>query len=266
MKLILSRKGFDSASGGQPSPIMPDGTLLSLPIPSDDQENSYATLFYKGQSYLEIIDQLRRNHPYHNHAQCHLDPDLRPELRPREDGWKPSFGQMEAPLTHLRNQGVGLGDLFLFFGLYRATEYHNGVLRYKPRSPYLHIIYGYMQVGEVIECEQDVPSWLMVHPHASYHQSWAKNENAIYVASDRLSLVEGMNGAGVFSYRDDRVLTKPGLSRSRWYLPDFFKKVDISYHPNHWRNGYFQSVGRGQEFVMDLTPEIEEWARRIIIE
>ena len=33
MKVVLSRKGFDSASGGCPSPILPDGTLLSLPIP-----------------------------------------------------------------------------------------------------------------------------------------------------------------------------------------------------------------------------------------
>jgi hypothetical protein len=35
MKVILSRKGFDSASGGMPSPILPDGTLISLPIPCD---------------------------------------------------------------------------------------------------------------------------------------------------------------------------------------------------------------------------------------
>jgi len=33
MKIILSRKGFDSSYGGCPSPILPDGTLLSLPIP-----------------------------------------------------------------------------------------------------------------------------------------------------------------------------------------------------------------------------------------
>ena len=34
MRVILSRKGFDSQYGGMPSPILPDGTLLSLPIPS----------------------------------------------------------------------------------------------------------------------------------------------------------------------------------------------------------------------------------------
>ena len=33
MKFILSRKGFDSSNGGIASPILPDGTMLSLPIP-----------------------------------------------------------------------------------------------------------------------------------------------------------------------------------------------------------------------------------------
>ena len=33
VRVVLSRKGFDSSSGGYPSPILPDGTLLSLPIP-----------------------------------------------------------------------------------------------------------------------------------------------------------------------------------------------------------------------------------------
>jgi len=36
MKFILSRKGFDSKSGGYPSPIFPDGSLISLPIPAHE--------------------------------------------------------------------------------------------------------------------------------------------------------------------------------------------------------------------------------------
>ena len=38
MKVILSRKGFDSANGGILSPIFEDGTMLSFPIPSKDVE------------------------------------------------------------------------------------------------------------------------------------------------------------------------------------------------------------------------------------
>ena len=32
-KLIISRKGFDSGSGGRPSPIFADDTMFSLQIP-----------------------------------------------------------------------------------------------------------------------------------------------------------------------------------------------------------------------------------------
>ena len=46
LKVILSRKGFDSSNGGCPSPIMPDNTLLSFPIPSDDGV-SYDELGYR---------------------------------------------------------------------------------------------------------------------------------------------------------------------------------------------------------------------------
>ena len=35
MKLILSRKGFDSTAGGVASPIFPGGEMYSLPIQAD---------------------------------------------------------------------------------------------------------------------------------------------------------------------------------------------------------------------------------------
>ena len=54
MKIILSRKGFDSANGGIVSPIMEDGTLISFPIPSDDKDN-FEDLIYDGQSYTKIL-------------------------------------------------------------------------------------------------------------------------------------------------------------------------------------------------------------------
>ena len=39
MKVILSRKGFDSANGGIVSPILEDGTMISFPIPSNDSSS-----------------------------------------------------------------------------------------------------------------------------------------------------------------------------------------------------------------------------------
>lgn len=47
MKVVLSRKGMDSRAGGIPSPILPDGTLLSLPIPNEKSGVPYGDLVYK---------------------------------------------------------------------------------------------------------------------------------------------------------------------------------------------------------------------------
>ena len=69
MKIILSRKGFDGTrkkygtypNGGIPSLILPDGTLLSLPIPDNGQRNGkpYSDYEYGGESYKSIIEQVK---------------------------------------------------------------------------------------------------------------------------------------------------------------------------------------------------------------
>lgn len=46
MKVVLSRKGMDSRAGGIPSPILPDGMLLSLPIPNEKSGVPYDALVY----------------------------------------------------------------------------------------------------------------------------------------------------------------------------------------------------------------------------
>lgn len=54
MKVILSRKGFDSSNGGIPSPIMPDGTLLSMPI-LDSAGIPFSDIAWKGMTYADIL-------------------------------------------------------------------------------------------------------------------------------------------------------------------------------------------------------------------
>lgn len=265
MKIILSRKGFDSGNGGQPSPVLPDGTLLSLPIPSGDLDNTYSTIMWNGMSYYEIICSLNPRSKINNESHCHLDPDLRQDVRSRMTGWKPAFGQMSSALTLLRNNNISIGDIFLFFGWFKATEIIGGRLVYKKHAPDLHVIYGYLQVGKIIEKKCDIPDWLKTHPHVSYDDSWRKGKNAIFLPSDYLSFQNDMKGSGVLNFRSDRVLTKSGNSRGCWDLPSFFKKVSITYHPNPWQNGYFKSANKGQEFVMEATPEILNWAKKIII-
>ncbi len=265
MKIILSRKGFDSAAGGQPSPIMPDGTLLSLPIPDpDDRYNTFSNLHWNGLSYYEIIKSLNPKTSITPECHCHLDPDIRKEARDRQTGWLPAFGQLGSSLSVLRNNGVSVGDLFLFFGWFRETEFIDGTLRYKHAGRDLHVIYGYMQIGRIIEHREDVPHWLTEHPHTAYEDSWDKGRNAIFLPTNELSILPGKAGCDPLGYRTDRVLTMDGQPRGRWHLPPFFKKVEITYHPSPWKDGYFQSAGRGQEFVMDAIPEIVDWAKGII--
>ena len=73
-RVILSRKGFDSSSGGGPSPILPDGRLVSLPIPSSDQDRYSSVLYEKGRSLGDLMGTLGYEAPPNNC--CHLDPDL----------------------------------------------------------------------------------------------------------------------------------------------------------------------------------------------
>lgn len=59
MKVIFSRKGFDSGYGGMPSPVLPDGTMLSMPIPSKGDLVHYDDLTYGELTYADIIKQLK---------------------------------------------------------------------------------------------------------------------------------------------------------------------------------------------------------------
>ena len=60
MKIILSRKGFDSSLGGYPSPIFPDGKLCSIPIPSRDgfDKYTYSMINYDSTNLGKIVFDL----------------------------------------------------------------------------------------------------------------------------------------------------------------------------------------------------------------
>ena len=126
MRLVFSRKGFDSGSGGAPSPIV-DGRPISLPIPTS--RRSVAT--YAAFGFGEAVELAPRGRIGGNHL-CHNDPMF------RDGRWY--FGQCGAAQAHLANQGVDVGDTFLFFGLF--ADEHTGSRH--------HRIYGYMEVQSVI--------------------------------------------------------------------------------------------------------------------
>jgi hypothetical protein len=149
-------------------------------------------------------------------TQCHVDPDIFESVLPRKVGWKACFGQIAAAQCHWRNQCVGVGDVFLFFGWFQKTKAAKDCIAFDAEAQHQHIIFGYLQIGQVIHQDDDVeiPDWMRAHPHFGYDDS----TNTIYVAREKLSWNEKCPGAGTFSFHKELVLTKEGLqfSRSQW--------------------------------------------------
>ena len=276
MKLILSRKGFDSQSGGSPSPIFPNGTLYSLPIPHDHSEVTYGDLWHGDTNIGEMVADLTCDRIGAN-APAHLDPDINHIAYPRQAGWQPLFGQSGAAQGHLDNQGVQIDDLFLFFGLFQKIEKISGRWCFVRDAPKQHILWGWLQIGEIHKVDdlaKDELPWTCYHPHR--HLSRDKDPtNTLYIASCGLNLGGGpiAQGAGCFLKSHERlVLTNPnGSGVTDWRLPRCFYPDNgnspLTYHPklHRWRHddqyAYLQSASRGQEFVLDLGqyPDVTDW-------
>lgn len=282
MRIILSRKGFDSANGGYPSPIMPDGRMVSLPIPEENSGVQYSQLSLTHEkSYCSLMQDLinhnivlaKNTMALDKNTCCHLDPDIYKNIykdpTKRAEGWRGVFGQVGGEQTHLENQGVKEGDLFLFFGWFRNTlAKENGYVYDKTDKGGRHVLFGYLQIGEIVhkpEIQTGLYAWLDNHPHLNKDIYINSHKNTLYLAAEHLSFAPGLPGYGIFRFSDELVLTKEGETKSKWALPDFFRETYISgQEKNPWKDGYFQSAGIGQEFVMKATPQIEEWARDII--
>ncbi len=279
MRIILSRKGFDSASGGCPSPILPDGSMLALPIPDKSSPVRYADLTWCGRNVGELVERLTRG----KQRSCfgaHLDPDIRRDLRPRKPGWRPALGVRRSAAGHLRNQGVSVGDLFLFWGLFRRVG-DNFAWNGEP----LHVIWGWLQVGTILavdearsQLERKTHAWMRDHPHFAFPVGTPNN--TLYVAGDRLVLPSEVSvdepAAGVFeTYDASRQLTADRERVSAWRLPIWFLprgRPPLSYHQDSARwsvrdgSALLRSAARGQEFVLDAAayPEAMAWAASLI--
>jgi hypothetical protein len=270
-----------------------------LPIPSSKANIPYSQVSKAAMNLGQIVAAI----PGCKNTGCsavHLDPDLENDSLPRINGWRACFGQANAAQGHLAKQGVGKGDLFLFFGLFRdvnvanITSMTSGRIAYLTGSPPIHVLFGWLLVDNVIELEStpsQSPSWLAYHPHARHQSQYPKN-NTVYIAQNTLGSLDpslaGISGGGAF----DKF--KPGLvlsdltkqSRSVWELPDWFMLHSdnpakrLTYRPpvmrksgqNRWinlGNGFCQlrTVGQGQEFVLDCdhySPDATSWAVRIL--
>jgi hypothetical protein len=279
MKIIFSKKGFDTSFGKKPSPIFPDGGMISLPIPDDFSNCPYAAIASPHPSFPSMEQLLSALGCKDNLARgtAHLDPDLRPEAKARLAGWRPVLGQSGSALGHLMKHGVTQDDIFLFYGLFQEVSVEpGGRLRFKGKKR--QIIWGWLQVAEFYYIHEIFKQkkfvWLNDHPHM---QACTRKDDAVFISGDSLRLpsarLQGLPGAGVFDrIRPELVLSYPeGNSFTNWRLPEFFypfpDKTPLTYHDNkkHWhkKDGYcyLDRVSIGQEFILpdEYMPELGEW-------
>ncbi len=282
MKIILSRKGFDSANGRKPSPIFPDGTVFSLPIPSTQDAVRLRDLRHADFDVAAHVHELTRGRLGAENC-VHLDPDIYSTILPRRAGWVPALGQSGAAQSHLAAQGVGPGDLFLFYGWFRETQPSD---KQSASRADRHVIFGWLQIGSVWNINTEREQLLAAHPGVADHPHLAalpkyqdKRNNFLYVAAAELRIPgvaeTGLPGGGAFEQISPaRTLTAPEQSRRYWQLPRWFVKEgrpSLSYHgsPSLWSDLgdclVLKSAAIGQEFVMELPegPEPGNWLRSI---
>jgi len=283
LKIILSRKGFDDQNGQCASPIIGD-ELISMPIPTDESLVKLGSINYRNLNYLKVLNELRPKAGFKD-TYCHVDPDIREGVNPLSQNWKAAFGQIGGDQRHLEAASPGNqfpvepGDIFLFFGKYRNTKYtKDGQLRFV--GPERHMVFGYMQIGKILRCSNkadidEIKNSYKWHPHSDdAHLNDATN--TLYTPTEQLHFLNektgektlvGMKGFGTLKYADKRVLTAPGLTKSKWIIHDWMFNVTISRHSSSniiKEKGYFQSVNIGQEIVVSPNQNVTDWARNVI--
>ncbi len=300
MKIILSRKGFDSGYGGCASPIFPDETMASLPIPdSEEKKQSLQNLQCNGRNLGDVakhlIKSVNASNPLGKCQMVHVDPDLRHCDETGFTGYRQAFGQDGAAQSHLSNQLVGVGDLFLFFGWFRRVEGCGENWSFVSGAPDLHVLFGWLQIGEILAVS-DHPKWcakypwLEDHPHIRHAGRYPPN-NTIYLASENM-LIDGKKtkypGGGAFrTFTPAQQLTDPtqtkSIKRSTWLLPNWFAQRDekgnqlLTYHrnPKRWffdekdsTKARLQTVAKGQEFVLNMNDkslqETNAWLHQLL--
>lgn len=282
MKVILSRKGFDSSNGGILSPIIDNRIMLSLPIPSKDKDPDpkkykdsikYEELTCNGDRLDKILTDLGydlKQKPTSEY--CHLDPDLDPKRRKEQPAnWRPAFGQRRQAAKYLDECNVDEGDLFLFFGGFRhVIKDENGIYQYAKKGNNvndvyygepIHAIWGYMQVDKVVRDPKDIEKFDW-HPHA---KRIGEPHNTIYLAKEKLSFAPDMPGCGIFDYDPKRVLTIPGRTKAIWkkeaaLLNTGRKNCDIS--SKKTPTGIYYA-GIWQEMLLDNNNITQNWAESL---
>ena len=241
MKVVYSRKGLDSSpQGGRGvSPIV-DGRPVSIPIPTRHRASRTT---YGDLGLGDLVARATRGR-LNGSSLCHHDPMF--------EAGRCAFGQTGAAQSHLANNGVGAGDVFLFFGLFGNLD---GTDRH-------HRIFGYLRVEAVIAAGprpgpgRRLRGFSRPHPHTI--GDWQPN-NTIYVGRGATAATDG----GLLR------LSVAGGPASRWSVPPWLRRAGLTYHanPERWGPGHaLNAAARGQEFVSDVSgvAEAAPWLDRVL--
>ncbi|MBQ6270006.1 MAG: hypothetical protein IJK61_07815 [Bacteroidetes bacterium] len=299
IKVILSRKGFDSSNGGFPSLILPekdkDGfrKMISLPIPCCSKCCNYEkcksykysndTRLYNMMSNLyngkgkkrntikikknnKIVDEILLSEATH----CHLDPCLG-NYSIKELEKVGIFGQHGRAATELKD--VRKDDIFIFFGLFNdvAVKDDKYIIKNKENGG-RHVMFGYLQAGKIIDNNK---YYIEYEKHPHFCCCKIKNNNIIYIARKRLKIDSkelDVAGYGMFKYDSKLDLTQQKPDKTYWNstrwscdnLPTCLKDLIVPRLKYECKDNYFQSAPMGQEFVIEDNKEVEKWAIELI--
>lgn len=293
MKLILSRKGFDSGSGGCLSPYNHEtGHYIWFPIPekvsSYSNQIRYADVLVKneyisglkGSNLSELYKSLKgkdtvklRKNEYASiddtELFAHFDPMLgMPPWIEENDKLKigKGFGQFNAA-PHLEKHNVNEGSIFLFFGGFQSTS---------NRKISGHYLYGWLKIKRRIETYQEckeiiAPYNLEHHPHITEAAFNRNKKNYIFLPDQWLFEDLNIPGYGYFHNLNDDLLlsSNKDSNKATWKLPIFLYKNLTQVHQKSWQNkedGFCTvKTGIGQEFVTQLSEKGEQWLRELFV-
>ncbi|MDE6598319.1 MAG: hypothetical protein K2K60_06745 [Clostridia bacterium] len=274
MKVILSKKGFDSSNSTNPI-LITNNELLFLPIPSSNKtDKRYSEIFIDNEvSLLDYCREMGINYVIiggnkvliDGETNCHLDPQLLDYFGYAD--FKGSFGQESSPQGHLKNNNVQVGDLFLFYGWHKD-------LKDNIHKDGKHTIFGYLQIGEIIKVNELTPEYrqeiIKKYPWLKHHPHWYSKEtnNTIYIAKEHFAFDTSLKGYGMFKYGPELDLSANDMGkRTCWRIPAL-KGLKASYKGVNGKEefdelGQYIIFPRCQELVID-SPQAEQWAINLI--
>lgn len=262
MKVIFSRKGFDSSYGGFPSIILPDGQMISFPIPEKgkkktmnetdskikgiEAENLKFILADKKElSLKEIFEKyniqkikIPGNTPTEQEVEntiFHYDPQIQNVVQRiyDQDNNKiinitneyAAFGQSRAAASHLLNQKISKDDVFLFFGTFKWTG------KDKKNRKEFHALWGYMIVDDVFNIDNEFTHFNGIedynnpsskYPNLKFHPHYNNKKH-----EGKKNIIICSKRFGTFIFDEDKLkLTENDSTKSHWKIPNFWKISD----------------------------------------